>query len=125
MTDIDELRIDRQDGYAYTLEAFIDEYGGSVEDPPSEWLAAPAAAALARSRSPRRGDDASETATLTELWKQRSWTEAEMETARICNASFSSNVGWWRWTLLCLGGPMQHRGHSGDGSFVSQRLAAK
>ena len=26
---------------------------------------------------------------------------------------------------LCLGGPMQHRGHSGDGSFVSQRLAAK
>lgn len=342
MTDTDELRIDRQDGCAYTLEAFIDEYGGSVEDPPSEWLAAPAAAALARSRSRRRGDDASETATLTELWKQRSWTEvksilcrryelevqededlcivsaphdsslwarsdhyrqvlresrgsvyekcsgkllclpffkfwnhsernaddidwktaiaeekidgnlmklfhykgvwrlasnrtldvhntrgkyactgrsnyelfaeaarnsdlvydrlderccymfervhpdfrvvldypkamlyhigtrnmetlqeldvdigvqrprrwtvrsraecqaildsfhsfaegivAEMETARICDASFSSNVGWWRWTLLCLGGPMQHRGHSGDGSFVSQRLAAK
>ena len=27
--------------------------------------------------------------------------QAEMETARICNASFSSNVGWWRWTL-CL-----------------------
>lgn len=77
MTDTDELRIDRQDGCAYTLEAFIDEYGGSVEDPPSEWLAAPAAAALARSRSRRRGDDASETATLTELWKQRSWTEVK------------------------------------------------
>eukprot|EP00435_Cladocopium_sp_Y103_P034347 s2233_g8.t2 len=78
-----ELRIDGQDGSAYTLEAFIDEYGGSFEDPPCEWLAAPTApAARARSRSPRRRDRnvEDETSTglteLTELWKQRSWSEA-------------------------------------------------
>ena len=35
MTDIDELRIDRQDGYAYTLEAFIDPWNLRVYHPTS------------------------------------------------------------------------------------------
>ena len=36
-----EKRIDPADSGAYTLEEFVEEYGGSLEDPPAEWLGAP------------------------------------------------------------------------------------
>merc|ERR1712007_40611 len=35
-----ERRIDPRDGVAYTLEEFIEEYGGRTDAPPDEWVLA-------------------------------------------------------------------------------------
>eukprot|EP00434_Breviolum_minutum_P021011 symbB.v1.2.018537.t1/scaffold1482.1/size116129/2 len=78
-----ELRIDDADGAAYTLEDFIEEYGGSAESPPCEWLTArtPSEAstlrnARSRSRSSRRHGGADGQATsLSDIWKKNSWAE--------------------------------------------------
>merc|ERR1712070_868312 len=41
-----ETRIDPADGVSYTLEDFVDAYGGSMEAPPQEWLSAKPTAAV-------------------------------------------------------------------------------
>merc|ERR1712139_645337 len=41
----EELRVDH-DGAEYTLADFIQEYGGSREEPPQQWIDAPVAPAV-------------------------------------------------------------------------------
>ncbi|CAE7581766.1 N4bp2l1 [Symbiodinium sp. CCMP2592] len=52
LSETQELRIDSTDGCSYTLQDFVDEYGGSEEDPPREWFEAARAPRGIKARRP-------------------------------------------------------------------------
>ena len=98
-----ELRVDPTDGCAYGLEDFVEEYGGTVEDPPAEWFSAhpapvppsvraPSEASRSsssrRSRSRTRSRSRSRSRSrrllrsqlvLQRLWQAASWPEVKRQ----------------------------------------------
>ncbi|CAE7550762.1 N4bp2l1 [Symbiodinium natans] len=61
-----DLRIDPTDGCSYTLQDFVEEYGGTEEDPPREWFEAMRAPRVSKTKakahaaSSRESSDSSE-----------------------------------------------------------------
>ncbi|CAK8996699.1 unnamed protein product [Durusdinium trenchii] len=74
-----ELRVDPTDGAAYSLDDFIEEYGGSSEDPPPEWhMATRATSRSATSRSRSRSKTREDVpCPVEQLWEDRSWEEVK------------------------------------------------